>query len=80
MLNDQILFAQERTTILVLLFILIVFVICKAVKFIIKYRKYKQYQIHMAHKKAILAEQKARQKSIDNFFYNRIEEDIERMA
>lgn len=80
MIKDQILFAQERTTILVLLSILLIVAIYKTVKFIIKYRKYKQYQIHMAHKKAILAEQKARQKSIDNFFYNRIEEDIERMA
>ena len=43
MLKDEILFAQERGTILVLLSILIVFIIYKAVKFIIRYRKYKQY-------------------------------------
>ena len=76
MLNNEILFAQERGTILVLLSILIVFVIYKAVKFIIKYHKYRRYQIRLAQKRAIIAEQKARQKAIDNFFYNRIEEDI----
>ena len=76
MIKDEILFAQERGTILVLLSILIVFVIYKAVEFIIKYRKYKRYQIRLANKQKILAEQKARQKTVDNFFYNRIEEDI----
>ena len=80
MIKDEILFAQERGTILVLLSILIIAVIYKAVKFIIRYRKYKRYQIHMAHKQAILAEQKAREKAVNNFFYNRIEEDIERIA
>lgn len=76
MLKDEILFAQERGTIIVLLSILVVFAIYKAVKFIIRYRKYKRYQIRIANKQRLLAEQKARQKSIDNFFYNRIEEDI----
>ena len=76
MVKDEILFAQERGTILVLLSILVVFVIYKAIEFIIKYRKYKRYQIKMAQKRAIIAEQKARQKAVNNFFYNRIEEDI----
>ena len=76
MLKDEILFAQERGTILVLLSILVVFVIYKAIEFIIKYRKYKRYQIRLANKQKILAEQKARQKAVNNFFYNRIEEDI----
>lgn len=80
MLKDEILFAQERGTILVLLSILIVFIIYKAVKFIIRYRKYKRYQIRLAQKQKILTEQKARQKAIDNFFYNRIEEDINNIA
>ena len=80
MIKDEILFAQERGTILVLLSILIAFVIYKAVKFIIRYRKYKRYQIRLANKQKILAEQKARQKAIDNFFYNRIEEDINNIA
>ena len=80
MLNNEILFAQERGTIIVLLSILVVFAIYKAVKFIIRYRKYKRYQIRLAQKQAILAEQKARQKTVNNFFYNRIEEDIENMA
>ena len=80
MLKDEILFAQERGTILVLLSILIVFVIYKAVEFIIKYRKYKQYQIRLVQKRAIIAEQMARQKTVNNFFYNRIEEDIENIA
>ena len=80
MIKDEILFAQERGTLIVLLSIIIVFVIYKAVKFIIKYRKYKRYQIKLAQKRAIIAEQKARQKAINNFFYNRIEEDIENMA
>ena len=80
MLKDEILFAQERGTILVLLFIIVAFVIYKAVKLIIRYRKYKQYQIKLAQKRAIIAEQKARQKAINNFFYNRIEEDIENIA
>ena len=80
MLKDEILFAQERGTILVLLSILVVFVIYKAVKFVIKYHKYKRYQIHLANKQKILAEQKARQKTVNNFFYNRIEEDIENMV
>lgn len=80
MLNNEILFAQERGTILVLLFILIAFVIYKTVKFIIKYRKYKRYQIRIAQKQKFLAEQKARQKAVNNFFYNRIEEDIENIA
>lgn len=80
MINNEILFAQERGTILVLLSIIIIAVIYKAVKFIIRYRKYKRYQIRLAQKQAILAEQKARQKTVNNFFYNRIEEDIERMA
>ena len=76
MIKDEILFAQDRTTIMVVLSIFIVFVIYKAVKFIVKYRKYKRYQVRLANKQKLLAEQKARQKSIDNFFYNRIEEDI----
>lgn len=80
MIKDEILFAQERGTILVLLFILIAFVIYKTVKFIIRYRKYKRYQIRTANKQAILAEQKARQKTVNNFFYNRIEEDINNIA
>ena len=80
MLKDGILFAQERGTILVLLSILIVFVIYKAVKFIIRYRKYKPYQIRLANKQRILVEQMARQKTVNNFFYNRIEEDIENIA
>lgn len=80
MLKDEILFAQERGTILVLLSILIIVFIYKAVKFIIRYRKYKQYQIKLAQKQRILAEQKARQKAVNNFFYNRIEEDIENIA
>ena len=80
MLNNEILFAQERGTILVLLSILIVFIIYKVVKFVIRYRKYKRYQIRLANKQKILAEQKARQKAINNFFYNRIEEDIENIA
>ena len=80
MIKDEILFAQERGTILVLLFILVVFVIYKAVKFVIRYRKYKRYQIRLAQKQKILAEQKARQKTVDNFFYNRIEEDIKYIA
>lgn len=80
MLKDEILFAQERGTILVLLSILVAFIIYKAVKFIIRYRKYKRYQIRLANKQKILAEQKAKQKTVNNFFYNRIEEDIENMA
>ena len=80
MLNNEILFAQERGTLIVLLFIIVAFIIYKAVKFIIKYRKYKRYQIRLAQKKVIIAEQKARQKAIDNFFYNRIEEDINNIA
>ena len=80
MLKDEILFAQERGTILVLLSILVVFVIYKAISFAIKYRKYKRYQIRLAQKRAIIAEQKARQKAVNNFFYNRIEEDIENIA
>ena len=80
MIKDEILFAQERGTILVLLSILIVFVIYKAIEFTIKYRKYKRYQVRLANKQKILAEQKARQKAINNFFYNRIEEDINNIA
>ena len=80
MLKDEILFAQDRGTLIVLFFILIIAVIYKVVKFIIKYRKYKQYQIKLAQKRVIIAEQKASQKAINNFFYNRIEEDIERIA
>ena len=76
MVKDEILFAQERGTILDLLSISVVFVIYKAIEFSIKYRKYKRYQIKMAQKRAIIAEQKARQKAVNNFFYNRIEEDI----
>ena len=80
MLKDEILFAQDRGSLIVLLSILIIAVIYKAVKFIIKYRKYKRYQIRLENKQRILAEQKARQKAVNNFFYNRIEEDIEKMA
>ena len=80
MIKDEILFAQERGTLIVLLFIIVAFIIYKAVKFIIRYRKYKRYQIHLANKQKILAEQKARQKAVNNFFYNRIEEDIENIA
>ena len=80
MLKDEILFAQERGTLIVLLSILVVFVIYKAISFAIKYRKYKWYQIRLAQKRAIIAEEKARQKAVDNFFYNRIEEDIENIA
>ena len=80
MLKDEILFAQERGTLIVLLSILIVFIIYKAVKFIIRYRKYKRYQIRLANKQKILAEQKAKQKTVNNFFYNRIEEDINNIA
>lgn len=76
MIKDEILFAQERGTILVLLSILVIAFIYKVVKFVIRYRKYKRYQVRLANKQKILAEQKARQKAINNFFYNRIEEDI----
>ena len=76
MIKDEILFAQDRTTIMVVLSVFIAFVIYKAVKFIVKYRKYKRYQIRLAQKQRLLAEQKARQKAVNNFFYNRIEEDI----
>ena len=80
MLKDEILFAQERGTILVLLSILVVFVIYKTVEFIIKYRKYKRYQIRLAQKRAIIAEQKARQRAVNNFFHNRIEEEVKYIA
>ena len=80
MLKDEILFAQERGTILVLLSILVIAFIYKAVKFVIRYRKYKRYQTHLANKQKILAEQMARQKAVNNFFYNRIEEDIENIV
>ena len=76
MIKDEILFAQERGTLIVLLFIIVAFVIYKAVEFIIKYRKYKRYQIRLANKQRILAEQRARQKAVNNFFYNRIEEEV----
>ena len=76
MIKDEILFAQDRTTIMVVLSVFIAFVIYKAVKFIVKYRKYRRYQIRLAQKRAVIAEEKARQKAVDNFFYNRIEEDI----
>lgn len=42
MLKDEILFAQDRGTLIILLSILIIAVIYKAVKFVIKYRKYKR--------------------------------------
>lgn len=80
MIKDQILFAQDRTTIMVVLSILVVVAIYKAIKFIIRYRKYKRYQIRLAHKQKLFAEQRARQKTVNNFFYNRIEEDIENIA
>ena len=80
MIKDEILFAQERGTLIVLLSILVVFVIYKAISFAIKYRKYKQYQIRLAQKRAVIAEKKTRQKAVNNFFYNRIEEDIENIA
>ena len=76
MIKDEILFAQERGTLIVLLFIIVAFVIYKAVKLIIRYRKYKRYQVRLANKQKILAEQKARQKTVNNFFYNRIEEEV----
>lgn len=76
MIKDEILFAQDRGTLIVLLSILIIAVVYKAVEFIIKYRKYKRYQIKMAQKRAIIAEEKARQKAVNNFFYNRIEEEV----
>ena len=80
MIKDEILFAQDRGTLIVLLSILIIAVVYKTVEFIIKYRKYKRYQIRLAQKRAIIAEQKAREKAVKNFFYNRIEEDIENIA
>ena len=80
MIKDEILFAQDRGTLIVLLSILIVFIIYKAVEFIVKYRKYRRYQIKLAQKRAIIAEQKAKQKTVNNCFYNRIEEDIENIA
>ena len=80
MIKDQILFAQERGTIIVLLSILLIVAVYKTVKFIIRYRKYKRYQIRTANKQRLLAKQKARQKAVNNFFYNRIEEDIENMV
>ena len=80
MLKDEILFAQERGTLIVLLSILLIVAVYKTVKFIIRYRKYKRYQIRLAQKQKILAEQKARQKAVNNFFYNRIEEDIKNIA
>lgn len=80
MIKDEILFAQERGTILVLLSILVIAFIYKAVKFVIRYRKYKRYQIRLAQKQKFFAEQKAKQKTVNNFFYNRIEEDIENMV
>ena len=80
MLNNEILFAQERGTILVLLSILVIAFIYKAVKFVIRYRKYKRYQIKLAQKRAIIAEQMARQRAVNNFFHNCIEEEVKYIA
>lgn len=80
MIKDEILFAQDRGTLIVLLSILIIAVVYKAVEFIIKYRKYKRYQVRLANKQKILAEQKARQKAVNNFFHNRIEEEVKYIA
>ena len=80
MIKDEILFAQDRGTLIVLLSILIIAVVYKTVEFIIKYRKYKRYQIRLAQKRVIIAEQMARQKAINNFFYNCIEEEVKYIA
>lgn len=80
MVNDNILFAQERGAILLLILILVGILIYFVYSFIIKYRKYKLYQKKLAKRQAILRQQWIREKTVNNFFYNRIEEDIERMT
>lgn len=80
MVNDNILFAQERGAILLLILILVGILIYFVYSFIIKYRKYKLYQKKLAKRQAILHQQWIREKTVNNFFYNRIEEDIERMT
>lgn len=80
MVNDNILFAQERGAILLLILILVGILIYFVYSFIIKYRKYKLYQKKFAKRQATLRQQWIREKTVNNFFYNRIEEDIERMT
>ena len=80
MVNDNILFAQERGAILLLILILVGILIYFVYSFIVKYRKYKLYQKKLAKRRAILRQQWIREKTVNNFFYNRIEEDIERMT
>lgn len=80
MVNDNILFAQERGAILLLVLILVGILIYFVYSFIIKYRKYKLYQKKLAKRQTILRQQWIREKTVNNFFYNRIEEDIERMT
>lgn len=80
MVNDNILFAQERGAILLLILILVGILIYFVYSFIVKYRKYKLYQKKLAKRQAILRQQWIREKTVNNFFYNRIEEDIERMT
>lgn len=80
MVNDNILFAQERGAILLLILILVGILIYFVYSFIIKYRKYKLYQKKLAKRQTILRQQWIREKTVNNFFYNRIEEDIERMT
>lgn len=80
MVNDNILFAQERGAILLLILILVGILIYFVYSFIIKYRKYKLYQKKLAKRQAILRQQWIREKTVNNFFYNRIEEDIKRMT
>lgn len=77
MINDNILFGQERGVILLLILILVGVLIYFIYSFIVKYRKYKIYQKKLAKRRTILRQQWMREKTINNFFYNRIEEDID---
>ena len=77
MTNDNILFGQEKGAILLLVLILVGILIYYIYSFIVKYRKYKIHQKKLAKRQAILRQQWMREKTVNNFFYNRIEEDID---
>ena len=84
-MKDQILFAQDRTTLTLFVIIIAVIIIAMVIKMIVniirntinRYINKRVYKTLKSRKSQITPAQ-ARERALTNFFYNRIEEDVEK--
>ena len=84
-MKDQILFAQDRTTLTLFLIIIAVIIVAMIIKMIVNIirntiHRYinKRVRQTLKSRKSQITPAQAREAALTNFFYNRIEEDIEK--